>query len=245
MKQFENAMEITKDTVIQDEKVYLSYEDTNVFSSNNLSIINGYKGDMKSTTRDYLIEKLFKGGDGFTTQFTGTVLIIDTEMGGRAIKRSLSRYENKGVDLSKVRYFTVKGIASAQDRIEYTETKIDEIRPEIVIIDGSRDFCINSNDPRESMLVINKLLYWVYTYQLHIVNIVHSVRLDGGMSKTKGTFGSELDNKSETILTTKRNRNIATVKCAFSRDGDVFKPFKLTFDEEGNPFMMEGGKNGR
>lgn len=229
-------LEITENTVVEEEKAILKYNDTIVFSSNNMSIINGPKGSMKSTEKDYLIKQLFLPSEGYDSTLQGSVLIIDTEMSKRLIKKSIDRYKMQGIDISKIRIFSLKG-QSPSDRIRITERLIENIKPEIVVIDGSRDYVVNSNDPSESMKMINILMYWVYQYNLHIVNIVHSVNTDRGV-KTKGTFGSELENKAETILSMERRDKVAKVSCAFSRESLPFKSYKITIDTDNIPVLV-------
>ena len=86
-------LEVTQNTVIEDEKVLLSYEGIPLLSSNNLSIIRGEKGSMKSTFRDYLIRQMVNPEDGFESSFDGNVLVVDTEMSKRLIQNNLKRFD--------------------------------------------------------------------------------------------------------------------------------------------------------
>lgn len=226
-------LEITLDTVIKDEKVLLKYEDTILFSSSNMSIINGPKGSMKSTERDYLIRNLLNPEEGFESNCTGNIVILDTEMSKRLIQKNLNRY-----DSDRVRVFSLKGL-NVEEMKKKTEEIIEATNPEVLVIDGSRDYIINSNDPTESMKMVNQLMWWVYQYKLHIVNIVHSITTQTGEAKTKGTFGSELNNKAETIISMQKRRDGAKVKCAFSRESNGFKDYNITLDEHNNPIKKD------
>ncbi|MDA7993151.1 MAG: hypothetical protein MPJ25_08940 [Pirellulales bacterium] len=237
-KQSITDLEITKDLVIKDEKVLLKYQDTVLCSSNNMSIIHGPKGSMKSTVRDLLIQNLLKPSENFNSNLTGNIVVIDTEMSKRLIKKNLDRYND-----DRVRVFSIKGTRIEDMRL-MTEKILEELKPEILIIDGSRDYVVNSNDPTESMKMVNQLMYWMVQYKLHIVNIVHSVKTVDGEQKTKGTFGSELSNKAESIISMARYYDKAKVSCSFSRESQPFKAFKITLNENNQPIIVKGGKNG-
>ena len=139
--------------------------------------------------------------------------------------------------LTVFKFFSLKGVSVA-DMPATTEALIEAYSPLVLVIDGSRDYVINSNDPSESMKLTNQLLYWAYQHKLHIINIVHSIRMEGGRSKTKGTFGSELDNKAETIVSLQRQGSTAKVKCDFSRESTGFESFKITLNENGVPVKV-------
>lgn len=228
-------LEIKRDTIIDDEVILLEYNDTVLFSSNNLSIINGLKGSMKSTARDYLLRQLLKPEEGFKSDFKGDIMIIDTEMSKRLVKKSVERFTIAGVGPDRVRFFSLKGI-SVNDMASTTEKLIERFNPTVVALDGTRDYCLNSNDPTESMQLTNQLLYWVNAYKIHIINIVHSVHTANG-SKTKGTFGSELENKAETIISMTKSHNKAQVKNTFSRETLPFKSFNITLNENNTPII--------
>lgn len=225
------SLEISKETIIEDEKILLRYNDCVVFSSNNISIINGAKGSMKSTARDFLIRQLFNPEEGFKSDIAGSVLVIDTEMSKRLIQNNLNRFD--GCD---VRFFSLKGVAVAEMPL-VLEEMIEKVKPEVLILDSSRDLLLNSNDPTESMKLINQLLYWSSQYKLHILNIVHSIKTEGG-TKTKGTYGSELENKAESIISMSRTHAKAQVKCSFSRETLPFKPFTITLNEGNIPVKI-------
>jgi hypothetical protein len=66
----------------------------------------------------------------------------------------------------------------------------------LVVIDGIRDLAYDINNPSESTELITALTRWT-DGQLHLHTVLH---LNKGDDNTHGHFGTELNNKAETIL---------------------------------------------
>ena len=108
----------------------------------------------------------------------------------------------------------------------------------LVIIDGIRDLMLDINSTGESVEVINKMMEWSSKYNLHIHCVLH---LNKGDNNVRGHIGTEMSNKSETVLViSKSNENpaISEVHALHIREKE-FKPFAFTVDEGGLPVMAE------
>ena len=107
----------------------------------------------------------------------------------------------------------------------------------LVIIDGIRDLMYDINNPTESTEIINLLMRWSSSYNLHIHTVLH---LNKGDDNTRGHIGTELNNKAETVLQVTKSptdANVSEVKAMHIRDKD-FEPFAFRINEESLPELV-------
>ena len=107
----------------------------------------------------------------------------------------------------------------------------------LVIIDGVRDLMYDINNPTESTEIINLLMRWSSSFNLHIHTVLH---LNKGDDNTRGHIGTELNNKAETVLQVTKSlldANVSEVKAMHIRDKD-FEPFAFRINEESLPELV-------
>lgn len=88
----------------------------------------------------------------------------------------------------------------------------------LVIIDGIRDLMLDINNPREATLIVNYLMKWTEEFNLHIHTVIHQNK---GDENARGHIGTEINNKSETVLRVEKDKNddaISTVEAVYIRD---------------------------
>lgn len=228
-------LQVTPNSVIKNEEVFLKYKGAVLLSANNMSTITGPPKAFKTTFKDLVCEKTLNNDDNFTGDFNGKILIIDTEQSSSQVQKSAKRIERVLGDKSdNVLLFAVKSL-SINKRIQAIETLIKEYRPKIVIIDGTRDLISDINSQEQSMYLVNKIMLWVSKYNLHIINILHT---NPHSETVRGAIGTELCNKSETVMhTSLKGNEMAYVKPLFSRDIS-FESFNI-FLEKGVPVYRE------
>jgi len=87
----------------------------------------------------------------------------------------------------------------------------------VVIIDGIADLINDVNNIDEANAVVQKLMYWTETYNIHIITVIHS---NWGSTKPTGHLGSALEKKAETQILIERNEtdpSLMNVRCKASR----------------------------
>lgn len=167
------------------------------------------------------------------------ILYIDTEQSDFHCIRIANRIQNlTGMDLDeleeKLIFLTLRKY-TVDERLEMVEEAI-YANPDVffVVIDGLRDFVRDINDATSATLVMDKLLKWTYEMNIHIHVVLHLNKSD---DNTRGHLGTELSNKSETILKITKDqyeadRSIVSAKTI--RDVS-FDDFAFFINEHGLP----------
>jgi Trp operon repressor len=107
--------------------------------------------------------------------------------------------------------------------LEVIKEAIDDLRPDIVVIDGIRDLLADFNDVKESSRIINELMIITTTYNCGIITVIHTNKAD---NNARGHLGSELYNKAETVLQVANKDGTASVKPHHSRNIEI-EPFSF------------------
>ena len=127
---------------------------------------------------------------------------------------------------------------STSERIEIIEEYFLNNKVDFAVIDGIRDLVKDFNNIAECTEILNHLLRWSEVYQNHISNVLHMNKTD---FNARGTLGTELINKSETIIEIAKEGNYSLVKPIYMRDED-FDQFMFTV-EDGLPIICKGDVN--
>ena len=172
------------------------------------------------------------------------VIYIDTEQSKfhcqKVMKRILHLAELPvDVDCPNLLFVAMRELSPEKRRtvIDYMLSNISGIG--LVVIDGIRDLMYDINNPTESTEIINLLMRWSSSYNLHIHTVLH---LNKGDDNTRGHIGTELNNKAETVLQVTKSQmdaNISEVKAMHIRDKD-FEPFAFRINEESLPELVVG-----
>lgn len=174
------------------------------------------------------------------------ILYVDTEQSRPHCQIVLQRiYALAGIDESQrdvpldflvLREYTPE---LRRDMIDYALVERNDYG--LVIIDGIRDLMRDINNPGESIDVINDLMRWSSVHNLHIHTVLHLNKAD---DNTRGHVGSELNNKSETILQVTKNAefpNMSEVKAVHIRDRE-FPPFSFEIGDDSLPHLVSNYK---
>lgn len=108
----------------------------------------------------------------------------------------------------------------------------------LMVIDGIRDLIYDINSPSESVELINDLMCWSSSHDMHIHTVLH---LNKGDDNTRGHIGTELNNKAETVLQVTKSAfdsNISQVKAMHIRERE-FTPFAFRINEQALPEFVE------
>lgn len=172
------------------------------------------------------------------------VLYIDTEQSKfhcqKVMKRILRLAElPTDVDCPNLIFVAMRELSPEKRRIiiDYMLSNIEGLG--LVVIDGIRDLMYDINNPTESTQIINLLMKWSSSYNLHIHTVLH---LNKGDDNTRGHIGTELNNKAETVLQVTKSQtdaNISEVRAMHMRDKD-FEPFAFRINEDSLPELVFG-----
>lgn len=168
------------------------------------------------------------------------ILYIDTEQSQfhcqRVLKRILAlagHLDNQ--DHPNLIFLGMRN-AAPKERLQLVEHAISKYSAHLgmVVIDGVRDLMLDINDSTESVTVVNALMCWSATYNIHIHVVLHLNKSD---DHVRGHIGTELNNKAESVLVVKKayaDSGISEVSPLYLRDKD-FKPFAFKVDDDGLP----------
>lgn len=147
------------------------------------------------------------------------ILYIDTEQANYHAQNIIKRvYKLCDWDLSKPRdELTLLALRpqTAKERFSITEKAIENYKPDLVFVDGVRDLLNDFNNIDESSNVVNSLMKWSHDYNCGIINIIHVNKND---RNARGHCGTELINKSESVLEVVNENGIISVASTYSRN---------------------------
>lgn len=162
------------------------------------------------------------------------ILYFDTEQSpyhaNRSVKRICTLAGNPNP--SNLIAFGLRPLTPAE-RLSFIEKTIQQTENlVVVVIDGVRDLLTKGiNDETEATTLTSKFLKWTENYDMHMILLLHQNKND---MNARGHIGTELGNKSETIITVTKEKksNIFIVGCEDSKDIG-FEEFAFTVDEDG------------
>jgi len=208
----------------------LKHGDCTIFSRGDISTIGGRAKSKKTFLTVLFATDFLKSSDA------GKILLIDAEMGKhRAYKTARRIHRMMGWDTKKnhERIIVLSMREYAPDeRVSMFNEAVEHIRPELIFLDGVRDLVVSINSEEEATKIISMLMKMTVEHDCHICSILHENNADG---KLRGWVGTEIANKSETVLTvTKIDDKISTVEPKYTRDMP-FDAFSFRINEEELP----------
>jgi hypothetical protein len=192
---------------------------------------------VSATTKNGLVLNRFKG----TLKASKCdVLYFDTEQGKyhvqKAVKRVCSLIGDSNPE--NLQAYGLRKFPPSQrlQLIEHAIYSNDNVG--FVVIDGIKDLINSINDEAEATMISSKLLKWTEERNIHIVTVLHQNK---GDNNARGHIGSELVNKSETVLSVSKspeNKDISIVEAEYCRDKEP-EPFGFEINEFGMPQLSE------
>ena len=165
----------------------------------------------------------------------GTCLFIDTEQSRSHVNTVQKRiYKLCNWDTEEINnrliMLSLREL-SYDDRLQMLLDATDTIKPDLIIIDGIRDLVKDFNDLKESAEIVGHLMAISSQNQCAIITVLHQNKSD---SNARGHLGSELSNKSETVLQVVNDSGMATVSPIYSRNQEI-EPFSFRVDTNSLP----------
>ena len=165
----------------------------------------------------------------------GIAMIIDTEQGKshvNNVQKRIYRLCEWDLDTPKDNLYMLSlRELDAPNRLKIALEAIKEIKPDLVIIDGIRDMAKDFNDIKESSELVGMLMTTSTEQDCAIISILHQNKAD---TNARGHLGSEMCNKSETVLQVENTDGIATVSPVYSRNREI-EPFSFRVNADGLP----------
>lgn len=198
-----------------------------VFTKKSLSTLKGKAKSGKTTVTAWLVAQTIKN--------EMTALWIDTEQGLYYASRTQHWVLSiSGLITSEyLRMYDLK-IHKPNVRSQIIEMAIKEFTPDIVIIDGIRDLVFDINSPEEATNISGDLMKWAEVYDCHVMSILHENKDNGN---ARGHIGSEMINKSETVIKIENKDGLTVCIPEFTR-GEPFLPFAFDRDDRGIPVII-------
>jgi RecA-family ATPase len=223
------------DLITKDQGLFYmkaDYEMTEVFTKGNISTLLGRAKGRKSFFISLMIASM-KGlrDDQFLSAIKGKIALFDTEQAQYHVWKATKRIEQMlSMWPDNLDVFGLRPDSTA-DRINLIEGYIYQMEPEIVFIDGIRDLVTDINDATQATEIVGKLMKWSYEKSCHICCVLHQNKAD---ENARGHIGTELVNKSETVLSINkltRDPMCSEVKSMYTRGHEIQEFY---FSIEGN-----------
>jgi len=241
---FLNKSRINATDVFEAPPIILKVDDSIIGTLGNFSSSTGKAKSKKTFNISAIAAAAIKNGkvlnySASLPEGKQNVILIDTEQSKFHCKRVIDRilkmsgYE-KGVQPPNFSFYGLRPYSPAL-RILIIE-QIIKISQNIglIIIDGIRDLAYDINNSHEATEVITKLMQWTEIDNIHIHTVLHQNKTD---NNSRGHLGTELNNKSETVLkitVPDNQKEVSIVESEFIRDRD-FEPFAFSINEAGLP----------
>ncbi|NCA74866.1 MAG: mobilization protein [Alphaproteobacteria bacterium] len=213
----------------------------------NISLIQGQAKSRKSFLMSFVVTALITGK---YLKFTGSmpeekrkILFFDTEQGlfhSKKVQERIYRLSGLSVDaeFQFLEFYNLRPY-NYKERIEIINHLIlSKNDVGFVIIDGIRDLVKDINDAGEATNITGLLMKWSDQKEIHIMNVLHENK---GDRNSRGHVGSELQNKSESVIRVSREpdrKDFSRVEPVFLRDRD-FEEFLFSISNEGDPELVE------
>jgi hypothetical protein len=211
-----------------------------VFCFGGFSVISGKAKARKTSLATLIISALVinsKLQDKFYSTLPEDKTIIlwfDTEQGEYRCYLCRKRVNkiNDNIEYENLMLYDIKNFSYDQriKLIEYVIYNTPNLA--MVIIDGIRDLVISINDEKETSEMITRILKWTSETGAYFIFMLHLNKTDNNL---RGTLGTELLNKAETIFTVEKCGKIdenSSKVCTTESRGKEFKEFFIESIED-------------
>jgi len=197
-----------------------------VMTEGNISTIQG-KAKSRKTFFLILLSKLLSNIK---------LTIIDTEQYQYHSALMLHRIGNINPQ-NNITFFNLRKY-SIDVRLEFIENYIVHNRPEMMFIDNIRDCMQDINSWVETNKILTILTQLTDEYKTHIVLTLHENPAKES-DKARGAIGTELQNKSETVIKLEKNKetDYTKVEGLFCRNIE-FDSFEFLINSDGLPEII-------
>ncbi|UFH55516.1 AAA family ATPase [Spirosoma sp. KNUC1025] len=178
---------------------------------------------------------------GLLPEDKNTVLLFDTEQSKHHVLKIVKRICRLcGIDdPSNLHVYSLRPY-SPEDRLKIIDYALNSIpNVGLVVIDGIRDLAVDPVlDSEQASHIMTHLLQWTDRLHIHIMCVLHQNKSDPNL---RGHLGTELTNKSETVISVTRDKNVkevSHVEAEYCRNRE-FDPFSFYIDDNGIPHLVD------
>jgi len=105
----------------------------------------------------------------------------------------------------------------------------------IVFIDGISDLAFGNNDEQEANRVVQLLMSWTATYNIHICTVIHQPKANDWAT---GHLGSAIEKKAESVINIKKEDTYSIFEAKQLRNSEDFLPFPFLINADGIPEII-------
>ena len=242
-----NQLRISTMTVLPPEKSIINVEGVPIFEQRDIGALKGKQKCGKTSVLKVLVSTWIKGDlFGLESELKNAkILWIDSEQKPHDVKQILDDImqmtclDAKYID-SHLRLYTVRTL-SCKTLINDIELLINDLHPNVIIIDGLVDLVESFNDEAQSHLVINRLIQMCDVYKCSIIGVLHENKSNDDRNM-RGHLGTMLAQKAGTVLECKKDsNNVITVSCSDSRHR-AMPDWRIKYDEFGHIVSADGNQ---
>lgn len=195
------------DTSITKPDFLLKINGVDLFARKSLTCITGRAGQGKSQLV-YLLSAAISSQRqtlGITPLRPATINIVDTEQEAWSISDKANRMlrligkTNFSCAPEGLMILTLRQVSSNKERLEITMEAIEELKPEVVFIDGITDMVEHIEDPDEAQHIVADLLKMIDEKGITLFVVIHQNEGTEN-AKLRAFIGSELMRKATSIL---------------------------------------------
>ncbi len=227
---------------IDENKPILTFGERLFASAGGIATISGKPKSCKTFLTTAVIGAFLNGEylgiNSHCTDSEARILLCDTEQGrarSQTVLRRIRSICSIGDDEfdERITAISVREV-SAKVRTATLVSAIRDIKPKLVIIDGVRDLLNDFNNIQESIETVDMLMKCATEYDCAIVVVIH---LNKGDDNIRGHLGSELCNKSETVIKLNPQSNGAVVVSPLHCRDIEFEEFAFRISDEALPVL--------
>ena len=218
-----------------------------VASRRTLTMVAGEEKSGKSYNLALMIAAAVGGRDcfGYSALQPLRAVAIETEMSDdEAAARYRGAFNAAGIQTTSspqnLDVLRLRGCDPRQKQ-EVLRDVVEDIRPDVVFIDGLLDFVADFNDPAQATEVVEGLLQICDSYNCGVVVTIHTNPEYNGRAKALGHVGSALARRDSCFLLSKRSGPVIQVSFRHGRGGG-FPPFSFTIGSDGTPQLIAKGQ---
>lgn len=202
----------------------------------------------KTTIGRAMLAATLSGGNylGFESQRPLRVLAIDTEQSPDRVHGFARSVLSAAAERRNSERFAALSVReySPAERFSILADSIEELRPDVVFIDGIADMINDPNDLKESESMISQLLTLTSRFDCGVIVVIHT---NPNSDKARGHAGSAIQRKCETLIEQHHIGGAMSapveVVAQFTRNAP-FPPFVFELDSMGGPRLVGEARTG-
>ncbi len=153
-------------------------------------------------------------------KLTNKIVIFDTEQGRWHVQQVIKRIiKLTGCCEDKIEIFSLRKYSPSQ-RWQVIDHYFKTNSPDFAVIDGIRDLISDINNADQATEISTQIMKWSEEKNCHIMNVLH---MNKGDNNARGHLGSEIVNKSESVLEISKEEQYSKVEAGYMRGLD-FEP---------------------